>query len=494
MIISGNGIFQHEISEMTLNFRQSIRIICAILTLTILCAGFSSSSDAKKKGYSPPQAAMVVDGYSGKILYSSNADKPRYPASITKVMALYLLFEQIRDGHMTLKTKLKVSAKAASRPPSKLGLKPGSTISVNDAIYALVTKSANDVAAVVAENIAGSEAGFARMMTQRARAIGMTKTTFRNASGLPNSKQVTTARDLITLGRRMRSDFPKLSKVFKTRYFKYGKRKFRNHNKLLFSYSGMEGMKTGFTRASGFNLLASCRRKGKYLIAVVLGGRSGKVRNLRMRRLLDRSWPKAVTLASYKKSKPIAIAGVVNDDTNLPERNPAFHDVDLGPAPDIVEEEIAEIKLAMAEQGTARPVAERKEAKAVSAKALSANTVSANSIIVSPEPSPKPKVAAKQRSIPQAVPQKTALLTPPGPYHVQVGSFLSSKLAEKQLHSVTQKAKSVLLGHDGHTVRGKVKGKSYYRARYSAFSRTKATNTCKALEKLSIDCLVVRAE
>ncbi|HKJ60555.1 MAG TPA: D-alanyl-D-alanine carboxypeptidase family protein, partial [Hyphomicrobiales bacterium] len=363
--------------------RKSAHILGVILTLMILCAAFPSSSEAKKKRhvYSPPQAAMVVDGYSGEILYSSNADEPRYPASVTKVMTLYLLFEQIRDGHMTFKTPLKVSAKAASRPPSKLGLKPSSTISVHDAVYALVTKSANDVAAVVAENIAGSETAFARMMTQKARAIGMTKTTYRNASGLPNSKQVTTARDLITLGRRMRTDFPKLSKVFSTRYFTYGKRKFRNHNRLLFSYSGMEGLKTGFTRASGFNLLASCRREDKYLIAVVLGGRSGKARNARMQTLLDRSWVKAVALKTYKKSNPIAIAGVVHDDDNLPERNPAFHDVDLGPEIEISEEEIAEIKLAMAEQDNAEPVVEQEEAAPVRATALPVKVIISN-----PEP------------------------------------------------------------------------------------------------------------
>lgn len=491
MIISGSRLFQYGISEMKLYFSVLTQIICAFLTVIVLCAGFPSIADAKKKKYvySPPQAAMVVDGYTGKILHSSNADKPRFPASITKVMTLYLLFEQIRDGHMTKKTQLKVSAKAASRPPSKLGLKPGSTISVHDAIYALVTKSANDVAAVVAENIAGSEKAFARMMTQKARSIGMTDTTFRNASGLPNSKQVTTARDLITLGRRMRSDFPKLSAVFKTRYFRYGKRRFRNHNKLLFSYSGMEGMKTGFTRASGFNLLASCRRDGKYLIAVVLGGRSGKARNAKMKTLLDSSWKKATTLASYKKSKPIAIAGVVQDDNNLPERNPAFHDVDLGPEPENSDEGGVEIELAMAEQGYAEPVAEKKEAKLVLG-----NTVSANLIVANPVASPEPTTAAKQNGNSQDAPQQTALLNPPGPYYIQVGSFLSPKLAENQLLSVAQKANSVLQGHDGHTVRGEVKGKSYYRARYSAFTRNKAATTCEALKKLSIECLVIRAE
>lgn len=477
MVISGGGMFQYGISEMRVISSKSVRIVGALLAMMMLCASLPSDAQAKKKYvYSPPKAAMVVDGYSGRILYASNADKPRYPASITKVMTLYLLFEQMRDGRMNFKTRLKVSAEAASRPPSKLGLKPGSTISVKDAVYALVTKSANDVAAVVAENIAGSESAFARMMTQKARAMGMTNTTFRNASGLPDSKQVTTARDLITLGRRMRTDFPKLSKVFSTRYFTYGKRKFRNHNRLLFSYEGMEGMKTGFTRASGFNLLACSRRKDKYLLAVVLGGRSGKARNALMRRLLDKSWAKAVVLNAYKKSKPMAIAGVVHDFDNLPERNPAFHDVDFGPAPRISEEEVAEIELAVAEEGNDEPVVESEQIE--TAASLAAET----------------KSVAPQKVVSQGSGQDAASLTPPGPYHIQVGSFLSPKLAETQLVSVSQKANSMLRGHGGHTVRGEVKGKSYYRARYSSFSRSNATRTCAALKKIQIDCLVVRVE
>ncbi len=474
MVISGYGILRFGFSGMLGQTLKVPHFLCVTLTLLIFSPGISSEAYS---AYSPPQAAMVVDGYSGEILYSSNADKPRYPASITKVMTLYLLFEQLSHGRMNLKTQLKVSKEAASRPPSKLGLKPGSTISVSDAIYALVTKSANDVAAVVAENIAGSEPAFARMMTQKARAIGMTKTTFRNASGLPNSEQVSTARDLITLGRRMRTDFPKLSKAFSTRSFKFGKRTYRSHNKLLFSYKGMDGMKTGFIRASGFNLLATCRRSDKYLIAVVLGGRSGKVRNARMKKLLDKSWKKAVALKAYKKSKPIAIAGIVHDNSHLPERNPAFHDVDLGPSPVIAQADIAEIDLAQAVQGNAEPAVESEEIKTSVALAVSV----------------KADIAASEPAVAPAV-QKTATLTPPGPYHIQVGSFVSSKLAETHLAAVTRKANSVLRGHGGHTAQGQVKGKSYYRVRYSSFTRSKATSTCAALKKLKIDCLVLRAE
>ena len=177
----------------------------------------SDPADAKKRrkrsNYAPPVAALVIDAYTGKVLYAENADKPRFPASVTKVMTLYLLFEALRDGDMRLDTQLKVSASAAGQSPSKLGLEPGSTIAARDAMYALVTKSANDAAAVIAENIAGSEPAFARMMTMKARSLGMTNTTFRNASGLPDPNQTTTAQDLVTLGRRILTDFPEQSKI-----------------------------------------------------------------------------------------------------------------------------------------------------------------------------------------------------------------------------------------------------------------------------------------
>ncbi len=207
-----------------------------------------------------------------RILYSKNANELRYPASVTKVMTLYLLFDALRDGKLTMKTEMRVSAHAAAQSPTKLDLGEGEKITVADAIGAIVTKSANDMAVVVAETLAGSEEEFARRMTQKARTIGMLNTTFKNASGLPNPDQRTTAQDLIILGKNVLADHPERSKVFSTRYFQYQGEVFRNHNTLLFSYPGMEGMKTGFTTASGFNLLASARRGDKRVLAVVLGG------------------------------------------------------------------------------------------------------------------------------------------------------------------------------------------------------------------------------
>jgi len=245
---------------------------------------------------------MAIDLYTGRILYSKNVTEPRYPASLTKVMTLYLLFDALRDGKISMNTQLRVSAHAAEQSPTKLDLSEGDTISIADAIGAIVTKSANDMAVAVAERLADSEEEFARRMTQKARTIGMLHTTFRNASGLPNDEQQTTAQDLIILGKSILADHPERCKVFSTKYFQYDGQVFRNHNTLLFSYQGMEGMKTGFTSAAGFNLIATARRNDKRLLAVVLGGSSAGARNAAMRNILDNAWPKALTQTAARKA------------------------------------------------------------------------------------------------------------------------------------------------------------------------------------------------
>ena len=237
--------------------------------------------------YSPPYAEIVYDVNTGKVLTAINPDSPRHPASITKVMTLYLLFEQLERGKIALDTELEVSAHAASQAPSKLGLRPGATIEVEDAIKAIVTKSANDVAATIGENIAGSESAFAEQMTRKARAIGMRNTHFRNASGLPDEQQVTTARDLALLGRAIQDRFPKYYRYFSTRSFAFRGRSIGNHNRLLGRVEGVDGIKTGYTRASGFNLLTSARIDGHHIITVVLGGRSGRERDNKVAALLD---------------------------------------------------------------------------------------------------------------------------------------------------------------------------------------------------------------
>lgn len=270
---------------------------------SVFSSYFHSIAEAKDR-----YAAMVVDSHSGKVLYARNVDKPRYPASLTKIMTLYLLFQEIKAGKIGLNTEFVVTKNASLQAPSKLGLKVGQKIKVKDGIRALVTKSANDVACVIAENLAGTEERFARVMTMTAKKLGMKNTQFRNASGLPNSAQVTTARDMVILSRRMINDFPKMYKVFGTRTFSYKGKRYNNHNRLLFNYKGTDGIKTGYTRASGFNLAASVRRNNKHLVAVVMGGKTGRKRDAHMRHILNKAMPKAVAVRWKPKPKKQQIA------------------------------------------------------------------------------------------------------------------------------------------------------------------------------------------
>jgi D-alanyl-D-alanine carboxypeptidase len=239
------------------------------------------------EGYSPPTSSVVVDGNTGDVLHASNADATRHPASLTKIMTLYLLFERLDAGKIKLDTALKVSEHAADQAPTKLGLKPGQTIAVEDAIKAVVTKSANDAAVAIAENLGGDEDAFAKLMTEKAHALGMSRTTYVNASGLPDDDQNTTAQDQALLGRAIQERFPRYYKYFSTEEFVYRGHAMRNHNHLLGVVGGVDGIKTGYTHASGFNLVTSVHRDGRYIIAVVLGGRSAYERDARMRDLIN---------------------------------------------------------------------------------------------------------------------------------------------------------------------------------------------------------------
>ncbi len=234
-----------------------------------------------------PYAAIVVDANSGNVLHSANPDDLRHPASLTKIMTLYLLFERLEAGKLKLDTPLSVSEHASAQAPTKVGLRPNETIEVEDAIRALVTKSANDAAVVIAEAIGGDEHEFAEMMTRKARALGMSRTTYRNASGLPNDEQFTTARDQATLGRAIQERFPRYYRYFATPSFTYRGMVMRNHNHLLGQVEGLDGIKTGYTQASGFNLVTSVRRNNRHIVSVVLGGASAGARDARMRSLIE---------------------------------------------------------------------------------------------------------------------------------------------------------------------------------------------------------------
>lgn len=286
----------------------------------LLVAGMSLTA-ATVQASAAPTSSIVVDAKTGKVLYSKDPDALRRPASLTKMMTLYVLFGELEAGRMSLSTRMKVSKFASRQSPTKLGLKPGSTIAVRDAMLGLITRSANDAAVVIAEHISGSEAAFAKRMTQQARAIGMSRTTFRNASGLPNNGMWSTARDMATLGRALQERYPRYYKYFSTKSFVYNGREIRGHNRLLGRVKGVDGIKTGYTNASGFNLVSSINRGNRSLVATVIGGSSGAARDKQMASLLEKYLPTAYA----GPSKASVFAGR--------QRNPVMDEVEVASAP-----------------------------------------------------------------------------------------------------------------------------------------------------------------
>jgi D-alanyl-D-alanine carboxypeptidase len=281
------------------------RFVILALGLASLEAAFAHSAPAFARG--ARHAAMILDANTGAVLHNDDGDEQRHPASLTKMMTLYLAFETIESGRLSMSDKITISQEAASQAPSKLELEPGEEILVSDAIRAVITKSANDVAVALAEKIGGSEKNFVKLMNSRARDMGMTKTNFENASGLPNNEQVTTARDMITLGLHLQDDFPVHYQLFATRAFSYNGATHRNHNTMLNTFQGTDGIKTGYTSASGFNLVSSVHRNGRHLVAAVFGGASAATRNGEMRTLLTRALTRASTVKS-RKPAPSLIA------------------------------------------------------------------------------------------------------------------------------------------------------------------------------------------
>jgi D-alanyl-D-alanine carboxypeptidase len=421
------------------------------LSLAVLVTGTSEEALARaKKSRSSGNtiaASIVVDMNSGRVLQSQSPDVQRQPASLTKMMTLYMLFSYMRAGVVTYDSELVVTPYAASQSPTKLSLKPGATIRTRDAINALVTLSANDIAVTIAENLAGTERNFAHMMTRKAQAIGMMSTTFRNASGLPNDEQITTARDMAILAQHLIRDFPEYYNCFQTKYFSYNGRRYRNHNRLLFGYKGTDGIKTGFTSAAGFNLTASVRRDNKHLVAVVLGGRTGAQRDAAMRRLLDQSFPKAVA------GKPVGAPLIASLETPPPPT----------PAP-------KRQKFALA-------------SAAPSAQPMRFDGGSGPQATAAPQPP-----AARS-----STPQGDADDTEAGPFHVQVGAYTSQAEASSRLGEVQGRAATLLDGHRPLAMVFQKDETQWYRARFAGFSQDDARSTCAELKRMSLDCIVMRA-
>lgn len=444
-------------------------LLALLLIVAAAGAPLSEAHAAKRKsGSGAPQiaSAIVVDMNSGSILYSQSADLPRYPASLTKMMTLYVLFGYLRAGKVTPTSELVVTPHAASQAPTKLGLKPGATISTTDAVKALVTQSANDAAVTIAENLAGTEENFARVMTDTARSIGMNATTFRNASGLPNEDQITTARDMATLAAHLIHDYPEYYGVFETRYFTFNGRKYRNHNKLLFGYQGCDGIKTGYTKASGFNLTASVHRGNKHLVAVVLGGKTGGQRDAAMRSVLDRHFAKAT---DTKPTPAQLLASLVPAPSPPAVQKPAYTLAPPTPAPSAPTAPAAE-----ASTDTPADTATDTEEGDTGDPA---EPIKASLTVT--EPAPKATIKPSKYQ---------------GAFQVQVGAFTSEAETENRLGMVQQRASDLLDGHMPFTTSFMRGDEEWYRARFAGFSRESAQAACAALKKMSLDCAVMKAE
>lgn len=276
-------------SALLYNKRREKPCRPAILLLAVAIF-FLLSPSATAQTPNNRYAAIVIDAATGQVLHERHADKSLHPASLVKMMTLLLAFEGLENGTLTLNQRIRISNHAAAQPPSKIGLPAGSSMTVRDAIYALVTKSANDVATALGEGIGGSESQFVHMMNRKARELGMSSTRFYNAHGLHHPQQVSTARDMARLSRHLVLYYPKQYRYFSTRNFSFNGTNYHNHNRLMETYDGMDGIKTGFINASGFNLAASAVRDDVRLIAVVFGGRTSQSRNAHMAELLDQSF------------------------------------------------------------------------------------------------------------------------------------------------------------------------------------------------------------
>ncbi|MBX5068524.1 D-alanyl-D-alanine carboxypeptidase family protein [Rhizobium lentis] len=420
------------------------KLLAAVLTVTLVV----SAPLAALAG----SASLILDARTGKVLASENADTLNHPASLTKMMTLYLTFEALKRGRIAWDTPIKMSKYAAARPPTKLGVKAGGTITVREAVYGMIVKSANDAAAAIGETLGGSEAGFARMMTAKARQLGMSRTVFVNASGLPDGRQVTTARDMSTLGVALMKNYPNEYRLFSMASFNFRGKTVRGHNNLMYRYQGMDGIKTGYTNASGFNLVSAVRDGNRRVVGVVLGGRSARSRDSKMAALLDRYLGRAsssggarlVASVGAKESVEVASASAASD---VPVPLNAPRPVD----------DLAAKSLAYADDAVVpleRPVAMD--------EILNAGKTS-------------------------KVPEKAD-----GDWQIQISAAPSADAARALLAQAQSEGGAPLVSASPHTEAVGQGANRIYRARFVGFaSRDAALSACDALKQRSYDCMLL---
>ena len=444
----------------------------SVLQLLVL-VGLALALGSAPAAANPKYAGIVIDAKTGKTLYAHDADELRYPASLTKMMTLYMVFEALERGAIKLNTRIKFSANAAKEPPTKLGVGAGRSITVEQGIYALVTKSANDASTAIAEHLGGTEAKFARMMTEKARSLGMSKTTFRNAHGLPNSKQTTTARDMARLGIALREHYPRQYKYFATRSFTFGKTRMGNHNRLLGTVRGVDGIKTGYTRASGFNLVSSVIDRDRSIVAVVMGGRTGASRNAQMKDLIARYLPKASTRGSGNLIARGAMTNMAIDVASLELPK-------VGPVPSQRHE--ANQRLAFAYTApTPEPVVGR--------SALVNSLIAQKVAIPTPAPAVVPPMPVQTASNEAIDPVTTASTAPRDGWMIQIGAMPDRNAAVALLAKAQGAGGNSLSGAEPFTMAYAKGNEQLYRAQFGGFDgQAAATRACATLKKKGYAC------
>lgn len=423
------GRHQFKKGDFMLTLVRDITAGMYVFTVFLLLLILSGSALAN-----PRYSSIVIDADTGAVLHESSADASRYPASLTKMMTLYMLFEAMEQRKMTVDTRMPVSTHAARMPQTNIGLRAGDSISVREAIPALIVRSANDVAAVVAEALGKTETNFGRMMTDKARKLGMRSTTFRNASGLPNNEQKTTARDMVVLSTRLMKDFPKYYHYFSTQSFSYKGITYNSHNRMVRNTAGVDGLKTGFIRASGFNVATSARRGNRRVVAVVMGGNTAATRDQHMAQLIDRSFDHGRHATQVAKNNR-NVSNVAVAKANAP--TPAL-----------------------------KPYPEQQKV---------------------PEPIVKHYVFPPVASAQMVQPQKVALQTN-GDWAVQVGSYHEPDRARAHAQAVARWIPGEIAVSEVE-----ISNRRLYRARLVGLQEDQARSACQSLTRQGIGCLVVRS-
>ncbi len=458
----------------------------------ILLALFTLPHGDLKAAANPKYASVVINAYTGQVLYARNSASRRYPASLTKMMTLYLLFEQLEKGNLTLHSQLTVSRRAQNQTPTKLGLKVGQTISVEQAINALVIKSANDVATVVAENIGGTEVKFAQLMTQKAKTLGLKGTQFRNASGLPNRKQYTTARDMARLGQRLILDFPTYYSYFAATSFSWKGTTYKTHNNLLKRYRGTDGIKTGYIRASGFNLVSSVKRNGVHLIGVVFGGRKVKSRDAHMQQILDEQFKRVTIDPALGRRfvvipKPMAKPGSGNifvaSSTSTPAPTVAEKPTSAAMSP-VIEQGDTSYTGEPSSPSSSDPIGDLIEAqheeRTMAALEGKDPSPAENQLVASLSPPPLESLSFKAR-----------LTDPQAFYAIQIGAYRVRDIAVQRLNAAAARSTDLFRDVMMAIVPIDVNGTTIYRARIGPYRELEAVNTCSTLQQQGVTCFTI---